>query len=306
MTNSDDGSAQGGGDLNWFKEGQMVPAFNDWVFAHNNGDIGIVESDFGYHIIKKTDAKSDLGIKVATLAKIIEPSNITVSKGFEVAESFNAKVTDSPKDFEKIAKAAKVEVVKAENLGRNDEYINGLQGQNPGIVSWAFANQTNVGDVKRFDLDKSYVIAQVTDKQKEGTMGVKAASNRVKPILIQQKKAEMLTKKLEKGTLEAVAQAEKVSVQDFTESTFNEPAPNFGGDKAALGAALTMKEGTIVRGVVGRSGVYAVQLNTRTSPAALNSYEPIKMQMEKALRKDPNTIYMGLRDASNVGELNLQ
>lgn len=306
MTNSDDSSAQNGGDLNWFKEGEMVPTFNDWVFSHNKGDIGLVESDFGYHVIKKTDAKSELGIKVATLAKIIEPSNITVNKGFEVAESFNSKVSNKPKDFEKIAKEAKVEVLKAENLSRNDEYINGLPGVNAGIVGWAFDNQTKVGDIKRFDLEKSYVVVQVTDKQKEGIMNAKSASNKVKPILIDQKKAALLMKKMEKGTLEAVAQAEKVSVQDFTESTLNEPAPNFVGDKAAIGAALTMKEGTIVRGVVGRIGVYALQLNTRTSPAALNSYEPFRLQMQKMLRKDPNTIYMGLRDASNVGELNLQ
>jgi peptidyl-prolyl cis-trans isomerase D len=71
----------------------MVPQFNDWVFGHGTGEVGIVETDFGYHIIKKTDSKSELGIKVATVAKIIEPSEVTVRKAFEVAEGFNSKVS---------------------------------------------------------------------------------------------------------------------------------------------------------------------------------------------------------------------
>lgn len=303
--NSDDSSAQMGGDLNWFKEGMMVPQFNDWVFGHGTGEVGMVETDFGYHIIKKTDSKSELGIKVATVAKIIEPSEVTVQKAFEVAEGFNSKVSKEYKEFEKIAKDSKMEVRKAEKLSRMDENIAGLPGVNSQIVNWAFENQTEVGDIKRFDLEKSYVIAQVTMKQKEGLMSAKMASDRVKPILMNQKKAALLTKKLEKGTLESIAQTEKVMVQNLTDASYNEPASSLMGDKSAIGAMLSMKENTIERGVVGRNGVYAIQLGKRTAPVQINSYEPTRLQLEKAMRKDGNTIYGALREASNVGELQL-
>ena len=303
--NSDDSSAQMGGDLNWFKEGMMVPQFNDWVFGHGTGEVGIVETDFGYHIIKKTDSKSELGIKVATLAKIIEPSEVTVRKAFEVAEGFNSKVSKESKEFEKIAKDSKMEVRKAEKLSRMDENIAGLPGVNSQIVYWAFESQTEVGDIKRFDLDKSYVIAQVTMKQKEGLMSATMASDRVKPILLNQKKVALLTKKLEKGTLESIAQTEKVMVQQLTDVSYNEPGSSLMGDKSAIGAMLSMKENTIERGVVGRIGVYAIQLGKRTAPVQINSYEPTRLQLEKAMRKDGNTIYGALREASNIGELQL-
>lgn len=47
-----------GGDLGWFKEGQMVPQFENAVRRMGTGTISKpVRTQFGYHIIKKTGAR---------------------------------------------------------------------------------------------------------------------------------------------------------------------------------------------------------------------------------------------------------
>jgi peptidyl-prolyl cis-trans isomerase D len=54
MAFKDDSSAQQGGDLGYFGPNQMVKPFNDFVFNNSIGKVGLVETDFGFHIIKIT------------------------------------------------------------------------------------------------------------------------------------------------------------------------------------------------------------------------------------------------------------
>jgi foldase protein PrsA len=55
-----DPSKDNGGDLDFFSYGDMVKEFSDAAFSMNIGDVsGPVESQFGYHIIKVTDKKTD-------------------------------------------------------------------------------------------------------------------------------------------------------------------------------------------------------------------------------------------------------
>ncbi|MBU5635388.1 peptidylprolyl isomerase [Geomonas sp. Red69] len=67
--NSIDGAAPKGGDLGWFSKGSMIPDFEKVAFGLKDGETsGIVKTQFGYHIIKKTGSRP-AGVRTLDEAK---------------------------------------------------------------------------------------------------------------------------------------------------------------------------------------------------------------------------------------------
>lgn len=46
-----------GGDLGFFARGRMVPEFDRFCFSHKKGEMGLVKTQFGWHVIMVTDVK---------------------------------------------------------------------------------------------------------------------------------------------------------------------------------------------------------------------------------------------------------
>lgn len=76
---NDPNSAAQGGSLGWTTpETPFVPEFLTYLANNPKGATGVVETQFGYHIINIEDKKSgSMGYKVANLVKAIKPSDAT-------------------------------------------------------------------------------------------------------------------------------------------------------------------------------------------------------------------------------------
>jgi len=101
-TYSDDKTAQNGGDLGWFSRGDMVPEFEEAVFAMTPSDISdIVETQFGYHIIKCTDKKGDKR-RASHILIGFSPSTDDLQRSEQLADSVYNLLLEGA-DFEQMA-----------------------------------------------------------------------------------------------------------------------------------------------------------------------------------------------------------
>jgi len=118
----DAGSAPNGGDLDYFGRGAMVKPFEDAAFALKKGDISnVVESDFGFHIIKVTDIKAPKQRSFEELRPSMEADLKTQQaqrKFAEVAESFTNGVYEQSDSLKPVAERLKLEVKTATQLQR--------------------------------------------------------------------------------------------------------------------------------------------------------------------------------------------
>ena len=118
----DKGSATAGGDLDFFARGAMVKPFEEAAFSMKKGDISeVVESDFGYHIIRLTDIKTPTQRSFEELRAGIESDLKTQQaqrKYAESAEAFTNTVYEQPDSLKPAAERLKLEVRSANGLTR--------------------------------------------------------------------------------------------------------------------------------------------------------------------------------------------
>ncbi len=178
-------SGEKGGDLGWFVYATMIPEFRDYAFENAVGDMGIVKTQFGYHIIKIEDQKNhQKAIQVATFSRKIDASEKTENEIFEKAETFASELSTGLK-INDLAKDHNYLVNSVLNLEIFDDNISQLGSQRQ-IIRWIFDENTEVKDIKRFDTDKGYTVVILNKKNKAG---LSARGKNVRNIILNQKKS---------------------------------------------------------------------------------------------------------------------
>ncbi len=287
---ADRASIQNGGLYENVVEGQMVPEINDFVFTHKVGDIGIVETKYGVHIVEVMDQRAfEPKVKVAFLKMQILPSQDTYDKVYREAALFRSSIK-KPADFERLAQEKGYLPRVASNLTKGTFTIPGLPSPR-NIVHWAY--NAKLGEVSNvFDLGNVYVVAKLTKIRPKGYAPLEDVEPYIRQVLVNEKKGDYILnlikqKNIPTNSLEAFAQAVGQPVTKASSVPFSSYAiTGIGYEPAIFGAFDVMKLNQIFGPVKGKGAVYLVKPTSITVPP-----EPTKVE----LIPTQNNLTQGLR-----------
>lgn len=272
----DEGSKVKGGDLGFFTEGMMVKPFNDACFNGKPGDLVVVESQFGVHLINVQEKTKPYNKALLVyLNREIEPSNETIDKLYAQANDF-AVLAQTYETFKKEADAKQFVIAKYENLKANERNINDLANCRE-IVQWVYNPERELNEVSKvFNLDRKYVVASYTGKRDKGIPPMDQIREQLEPLVRREKKAEQLSTELKaamKGsrTIEEAASKLKLTADSTIGIQFSAYSlEKHGYEPKVIGAICGAKAGGFIEPVSGNKGVFLIFVekheNTVTPP----------------------------------------
>ncbi|NTW23261.1 MAG: hypothetical protein HGA37_01065 [Lentimicrobium sp.] len=270
--NDDQTAAKALGDLNWFNDGAMVPPFNNAVLNGKVGDITLVETQFGFHVIKITGKTAPVKkVRVAIVKRMIEASSKTMQDIYTQASQFASEAKDM-ESFNKLVEAKKLTKRLAERISPEQNSLPGLQ-QARQIVIWSFNKETEKGNVSPvFDLEGRYLVAVLKEIREKGTPPLDQLKEFIEPLVKRDKKAETLIAKIDKS-IKSIADLDKSYVSlgmkaDTNEVTFfSANLPGYGKENEVIGTLFTMKQGQMSKPVKGNQAVF-ILVADQVIPAA--------------------------------------
>ena len=267
-----------GGDYGWLNpNSQFVEPFKNAGLYGKKGDIVVVESQFGYHIIEVLDSKgSQKKVQVATIERKLEPSSKTLQAIFVKASEFAGK-NNTNELFQKAVVDEKMTKRVAENIKENDKTISGVESPRP-LIRWAYDNKKGkVSEPMQFG--NKYIVADLVDIKEKGIATLESVKDDVKLKVIKEKKAEMFTKELNAaiaaGTqIDALASKLNLNLGQAQNINFNSTAiPGSGNQPSVIGTVSALKAKTISKPIVGKDGVFVVSVESKTDAPAQKDYK---------------------------------
>ena len=275
--------------------------FKAYAFENPKGSLGVVKTDFGYHVIEILDqGKKQQAFKIATIVQDIEPSVKTIDAVFTDKSKFEIAVADA--DFNEVAKENNYTTSPVSSIKELDETIPGL-GVQRAIVRWSFEDGVEVGDFKSFSISGGgFVVAKVTAVNEAGLMSVEKASITALPEIRKEKKAEMIKDRITATTLEAMASDEGQTVKTALAVNMKNPTLSGAGrEPKVIGTAFGLEEGATSKLIEGINGVYAVQLTKLTPAEPLPNYQASANRVGQAKSSAVNTqLYNALKEAAEI------
>jgi peptidyl-prolyl cis-trans isomerase D len=198
--NSADGSAAQGGDLDFFGRGAMVKPFEDTAFALKPGEVsGVVETEFGYHVIMVTGQRGGQGKSFEEVRAEVEAAlrkSKAQKRWAEMAEQFTNTVYEQSDSLDHVVKKLGLEKKTATVQRRPSQTVTGPLASTR-LLDAVFGNEAlrNKRNTDAVEVGPNQIVsARVLQHLPERTLPLAEVKDRVRERLVAEQAAAMAKK----------------------------------------------------------------------------------------------------------------
>ena len=304
---SDDlGSKTNGGDYGWFDETKgFVEPFKNAGLMGTKGNMSVVETQFGYHIIEVLDVSKARhnSYKIAQVMKLIAPSEETTQSIFAKANQF-AGENNTGELFDKGVEKEKLTKRLADNIKDGEYQVPGIESSKE-LVKWAYT--ANKGDVSLFNFSDKFIVAKLSGIKNKGTLPLEEVKDEVAFRVRQQKKGELLLKEFNEkaGTATSLAAAATALGKAVNTQENMDFGPGmvdlFGHDNIMVGTAFGSAQGKLVKPFVGEMGVYMLVRNGERKETVAQDFSAQIQEISKQMAgRSDYEVFNVLKEKANI------
>jgi len=295
-------SIKDGGVYDWFPQGRMVTEFNDAVFDGKKGDLTVVKTTYGYHIIEILGKREQRQPVIVVVDHKIIPSPDTFNEIYSEATDFSINNTDKAA-FDESAKTLNLNITEADKTLKGSKNVKGMSNATE-LVRWMY--KSDVDEISSpIEIGDKFVVAILIKITEEGEPAFEDVEDLFKGFVILDKKKEMITSEMEgKTNLDELAGSMGLQVQTATSIPYSSNnIPGGGsGDSEIIGEAFTLEVGDVSVPLTGILGVYVMEITDKQVPAIedLDSElfaDDINTKYETRVNSG---VFSALRDDANV------
>jgi len=271
----DPGSAQNMGSLGFFGRGRMVPEFENVAFEMNIGEVHEpILSQFGWHIIKVTDKKTneagDPEVEASHILVKIEASEATkMDLRYQAEYLYDLAAV---RGLTNAAESLSLKVDETNDFDEKSNYIAGI-GRFQHLVTEAFKNKVGyLADPVKLP-DGAYVVAELADRQSESIQPLDQVTEVIKREVDKEKRMATARVKAEGIIAESTpdeyidkATEAGFKVADFNNILITNSIPTIGVQKPLNAVIFQTSTGQWTDFVTTDNGLYKAHVTFRNEP----------------------------------------
>ncbi len=271
LYSGDPGSATKGGSYGWADPNQYVDAYKNFCLTAKKGQLGLVRTQYGFHIMKMMEEPDFRKIRFASGSIEVVPGSNTVKLVDEKSRKFKNQIDiTKPETFDKAVEKFSLIPMVANDFTSDQRQLGGISDLSEirQLNYWLFDQKRTRNEISEvFAFPSKHVIVKLESVKRVGYPVLEDIKKEIEPEVRRYVKGKILEEKLNQAlksekNMNNLATKFQATLVDLDVARFGQGfLPQVGSEFAILGAAFGLKAGVMSKAIVGKDVVAVIKLD---------------------------------------------